>query len=75
MHVPEWIMLLFGIVCIFSGVRAIRKRAVNTDVAEFTGGSAAKLGWLWIVMGIIFLLAVIFDIQFIKAAIQFFFQS
>jgi len=75
MRVPEWIMVVFGVVGIYSGVRAIRKREVNTDVAEFKGNSATRLGWLWIAMGILFLLAVLFDIQFLKAAIRIFFES
>jgi hypothetical protein len=75
MQVPGWIRLIFGVVCIVSGSRAIKKRAVSTDVADFTGGSAARVGWLWIGMGSLCLLAVVFDIGFLKAAVRFFFAS
>jgi hypothetical protein len=67
--------LVLGAVCVFSGLPAIKKHEVNTDVAEFKGNSAARLGWLWIVMGILFLIAAIFDIGFLKNAIRLFFES
>lgn len=75
MNVPDWLIIVFGILSIASGIHAIRKRYVNTDVAEFEGQAAVRWGYFWIAGGILFILAAIFDIQWLKTAINFFFSN
>ena len=57
--------LIFGAALIISGVRAIRRR--RADIPEsYKGAGAVRLGWLWIGLGVLFILAVIFDVTFLK---------
>jgi len=75
MSIASWFIILFGVISIISGVRAIRKRYVNTDVDEYRGTSAVRWGVLWIVLGSLFILGAVFDIQWLRAAINFYFSS
>lgn len=75
MEVPNWMIIVFGLVGIISGLRAIRNRYVNTDVDEYQGESAVRWGVLWIVLGSLFILAAIFEIHWFKALINLFFSS
>jgi hypothetical protein len=68
----DWAILIMGLALVFGGYRAIKKRSTNTDVGEYEGDSAVKLGWFWIVLGALFVLSIVFDIGIIKSAAQFF---
>jgi hypothetical protein len=57
--------LIVGAALIITGIRAIRRR--RADVPEpYEGAGAVRLGWLWIGLGVLFILAVIFDVSFLK---------
>jgi hypothetical protein len=45
--------LLLGVGLMFSGVRAIRRREVEAE-GHHEGASAVRLGWLWFVLGALF---------------------
>jgi hypothetical protein len=61
MGILEWAALIVGGGLIVSGVRAIRRR--QADVPEpILGKNAVRLGWLWVGLGVVFMLAGLFDI-------------
>lgn len=70
----EWAALIVGAGLIASGVRAIRRQKVHVP-EEYTGARAVRLGWLWIALGALFVLAVIFDIAFLKTLFRLFLES
>jgi len=63
----EWALVILGGLLIFTGWRTIKKRYTSTDLGEFAGERAVRLGWLWIVIGILLILAVVFDIGVLKS--------
>jgi hypothetical protein len=70
----DWAALILGSVLIASGVRAIRRR--QTYVPELReGDSAIRLGCLWIGLGALFVLGVIFDIAFLKSLFRLFLEA
>jgi hypothetical protein len=65
----DWAAIILGAGLIISGVRAVRRR--RADVPEpWVGASAVRLGWLWIGLGIVFVLAAIFDIRRLKTVFR-----
>jgi hypothetical protein len=70
----DWAALIVGAGLIASGVRAIRRRQARVP-EEYTGESAVRLGWLWIGLGALFVLAVIFDIAFLKTLFRLFLEA
>jgi len=70
----DWAALIVGAGLIASGVRAIRRRQARVP-EEYKGDSAVRLGWLWIGLGALFVLAVIFDIAFLKTLFRLFLES
>jgi heme/copper-type cytochrome/quinol oxidase subunit 2 len=62
----EWALLFLGILLVFTGWRTTRKRSTLADGREYEGKAAVRLGWLWIVIGILLIMAVVFDISFLK---------
>ena len=70
----EWAALIVGAGLIASGVRAIRRQKARVP-EEYTGARAVRLGWLWIGLGALFVLAVIFDIAFLKTLFHLFLES
>jgi hypothetical protein len=70
----DWAALIFGAGLIGSGVRAIRRRQANVP-EQYQGEGAVRLGWLWIGLGTLFLLAVIFDIDFLKTLFRLFLEA
>jgi hypothetical protein len=70
----DWAALIVGAGLIASGVRAIRRRQARVP-EEYTGESAVRLGWLWIGLGALFVLAVIFDIAFLKTFFRLFLEA
>lgn len=70
----DWAAVIVGVVLIISGVRAIKRR--QADVPErYEGESAVRLGRLWIAMGMLFLMAAIFDITLLKALFRLFLDA
>jgi hypothetical protein len=71
----RWFTLLFGAVSITSGLRAIRKRYVYTDVGEYEGHSAARWGFFMIVLGGAFILAGVVNPPWLTTAIRLFLDN
>ena len=70
----DWAALILGAGLIASGVRAIpRRQATVPELYE--GERAVRLGWLWIGLGALFVLAVIFDIAFLKTLFRLFLEA
>jgi hypothetical protein len=70
----EWAALIIGAGLIASGIRAIRRRRAYVP-EEYKEDKAIRLGWLWIGLGVLFVLAVIFDISFLKTLFRLFLES
>jgi hypothetical protein len=70
----DWAALIMGAGLIVSGVRTIRRRQARVP-EEYTGENAVRLGWLWIGLGALFVLGVIFDIGFLKVLFRLFLES
>ena len=74
MDAIEVFALLFGVVLILSGYRAIRKRATHTNLGWFTEDGAIRLGWFWIALGVVLLAGIIFDISLVKSFLHYTFD-
>jgi hypothetical protein len=70
----DWAAMIIGIVLIASGVRAIRKRQVRVP-EQYEGERAVRIGWLWIGLGGLFMLAVLFDIKLLKTFFRLFLEA
>jgi hypothetical protein len=70
----DWAALIVGFGLIVSGVRAIRRRQARVP-EEYKGERAVRLGWLWIGLGTLFVLAVIFNIAFLKTLFRLFLEA
>jgi hypothetical protein len=70
----DWAALIIGAGLIFSGIRTIRRRRANVPEL-WEGDRAVRLGWLWLVMGGLFVLAVVFDIGFLKTFFRLFLEA
>lgn len=62
----DWAFLILGSTLSFSGWRTIRKRRTRADGREYEGQSAARLGWLWLIIGLLLIAAAIFDSTILK---------
>ena len=71
----EWLLLALGAALAFSGWRAITRRRTRADGREYEGSAAARLGWLWLALGILLILAAVLDIAFLKALGRLFLES
>jgi hypothetical protein len=74
MGLIDWAALIVGAALIASGVRAIRRRQASVP-ERYEGGSAVRLGWLWIGLGALFVLAVLFDIPLLKSLFRLFLEA
>jgi hypothetical protein len=74
MNFFDWGALIIGTGLIFSGFRAIRGREANVP-EQYKGESAVRLGWLWIGLGVLFLLSAMFDIAFLKTLFRLFLKT
>jgi hypothetical protein len=63
----EWALVILGALLVFTGWRTINKRYTSTDLGEFEGKRAVRLGWVWIAIGILLIMAVVFDIAILKS--------
>jgi hypothetical protein len=70
----NWAALIVGVGLIASGVSAIRRRKANVPEL-YEGERAVRLGWLWIGFGVLFILAVIFDIGLLKTLFRLFLEA
>jgi small-conductance mechanosensitive channel len=71
----EWLLLALGIVMLFGGWRTIIKRRTRAEGREYEGSSAVRLGWLWLILGILLILASVFDIAVLKTFGRLFLES
>lgn len=70
----DWASLIIGSGLVLSGMIAIWKRKARTP-EEYEGERAVWLGWLWIGLGALFILAVMFDIGCLKALFKLFLEA
>ena len=70
----DWAALILGAGLIGSGVRAIRRRQASVP-ERHEGQSAVRLGWLWIGLGALFVLAVVFDVHVSKMLFRLFLEA
>jgi hypothetical protein len=59
---------------VVSGMLAIRRREANVP-ERYEGVKAVGLGWLWIGLGALFIIAVVFDIALLKAFFRLFLEA
>ena len=69
-----WAALIVGAGLVASGVRAIHHRQAAVP-EHYEEAKAVRLGWLWIRLGTVFILAVIFDIAFLKTLFRLFLEA
>lgn len=74
-HLLEFLLLVLGAALAFSGWRAVRKRRATAEGHEYQGRAATRLGWLWLLLGLLLLLAALTDIAFFKAFGRIFLES
>jgi hypothetical protein len=70
----DWAALILGVGLIAGGVRAIRRRQARVP-ERYEGQAAVRVGWLWIGLGGLFVLAVIFDLHFLKTLFRLFLEA
>jgi hypothetical protein len=70
----DWGALIIGLGLIASGARAIHKRQVEVP-ETIEGDKATNLGCLWIALGVLFVIAVLFDVKFLKAFFKIFLEA
>jgi cell division protein FtsW (lipid II flippase) len=70
----DWAALILGVGLIASGVRAIRRRQASVP-ERYEGHAAVRLGWLWIGLGALFVLAVMFDVETLRTLFRLFLEA
>jgi len=70
----DWAALILGAGLIASGVRAVRRRRASVP-EPWEGARAVRLGWLWVGLGVLFVLAAIFDIHPLKTLFRLFLEA
>jgi hypothetical protein len=71
----NWAFLILGTMLTFSGWRAIGKRRTRAEGRDYEGKPAARLGWLWLIIGLLLLLAALLDITILKNFGKLFLES
>jgi len=71
----DWAFVILGATLTFSGWRTIRKRRTRAEGREYEGRAAARLGWLWLILGLLLILAVVFDVAILKSFGKLFMES
>jgi len=71
----KWLLLILGGILAFFGWRTIRRRRTRADGREYEGSAAARLGWLWLALGILLILAALTDFALLKAFGRLFLES
>jgi hypothetical protein len=67
--------LILGATLVFSAWRTIVRRRTRADGREYAGKAAARLGWLWLILGMLLILAAVLDIAFLKSLARLFLES
>ena len=70
----DWAALIIGAGLVVSGMLAIRRRQANVP-ERYEGVKAVGLGWLWIGLGGLFIIAVLFDIALLKTFFRLFLEA
>jgi len=70
----DWAALIIGAGLVASGVCVIHRRQANVS-EQYEGARAVRLGWLWVGLGSLFMLAVIFDIGLLKTLFRLFLEA
>ena len=70
----DWAAMILGAGLIASGAQAIRRRRASVP-ERWEGKSAVRLGWLWIGLGLLFVLAAIFDVHALKTLFRLFLEA
>jgi uncharacterized membrane protein YraQ (UPF0718 family) len=63
----DWVFVLLGAMLFFGGWRSIHKHRAQTDMGEYVGKRAVLLGWLWLIIGALLIIAVAFNIPILKS--------
>lgn len=71
----DWAFLILGAMIAFGGWRAIRKRRTTAECREYAGKPALRLGWLWLLLGLLLILAALTDITLLKSLGKIFMES
>jgi hypothetical protein len=74
MEFLDWAALVVGAGLLLSGVRTIRRR-VTWLPERCEGDRAVRLGWLWLVMGLLFIAAALLDIPLLKNLFRLFLEA
>ena len=70
----DWVALIIGAGLVVSGMLAIRRREANVP-ERYEGVKAVGLGWLWIGLGALFIVAVLGDIALLKTFFRLFLEA
>jgi len=70
----DWAALIVGTGLIAGGVRAIARRRASAP-ERYEGEGAVRLGWVWIGLGALCVLAAILDIAFLKTVFHLFLEA
>ena len=70
----DWAALIIGAGLVVSGMLAIRRRQANVP-ERYEGVKAVGLGWLWIGLGALFIVAVLGDIALLKTFFRLFLEA
>ena len=74
MEFLDWASLFVGAVLVISGARAVHRQKAHVPEL-YEGAGAVRLGWLWIVLGVSFIAAAIFDIDLLKTLFRLFLEA
>lgn len=74
MEFLDWAALIIGAGLVMSGVRTIRGREAHLP-ERCEGERAVRLGWLWLVMGLLFIAAALTDIPLLKELFRLFLEA
>lgn len=70
----RWTAIVLGIMLVFGGIRAIRKRDANV-VENIAGQKAVRLGRLWVAMGVLFLAFAAFNQPVLRTLFRTFMEA
>ncbi len=69
------LLLVLGAGLIGSGWWTIARRRTRTQYGEHEGRTAVRLGWFWLLLGLLLLLAALTKIPFLKGLGRLFLES
>ena len=71
----KWAFLILGATLTYSGWRTIITGHTRADGKEYEGKAAQLLGWLWIILGLLLILAAISNIAILQYFGKLFMES